>query len=123
MPRDAWPPALAATVRAAWAAIPEQDRRHLAGVTFEVLDAHELPGRLADAGEHYVRIRADLPDGLLGRAIVAHELGHIYGAHDAEVRAGHLKVEAAEAVADALVLRWLGRDAYDAIQRHRGRLR
>jgi len=121
--RDAWPPRLGALVAEAWAALPDDARARLGRVTWEVLDPHELPGRFADAGAGYIRLRTDVPGGLLGRAIVAHELAHLYGRHDEEIKAGRLCVEQAEAIADALVFHWLGDGPARALAAHRARLR
>lgn len=122
MSRSSWPPRLGALVAEAWGAIPEQDRRRLASVEWEVVDPHEMPDAWGKASAELITLRSDIPDGLLGRAVVAHELAHAYGRHSELVRYGEMKAAAAEVIADAMVLQWLGRDAFEAIQRHRAGL-
>ena len=95
-------------INATWARLPVSVQRALADVTFCEAPSAAMPGRYADAGPRDIRIRSGLKvastPAIVG--IIAHELGHIAGAHFQLVASGQMTVEAAEIEADQYAASW-----------------
>jgi Zn-dependent protease with chaperone function len=88
-----------------WRSLPAEDRAALAGVEF-VEDDTLPPGRLADAGDRLVRLRAGLERHPSAKAIIAHELAHIAEGHDTLARARPHLAPILEQAADARAAQW-----------------
>lgn len=106
---EGWPSADTRTsIVNVWERLPLNVRRSLADVVFTEAPAAEMKGRLADAGQRDIRIKAGLriaSDAVIV-GILAHELGHVAGCHFQRVVAGAMTPEAAELEADAYALGW-----------------
>ncbi len=127
MPRNVWPPDLAAVVASVLRALPAQDRAALGalgeGEGYILCERHELPGKWADAGPADVRLRVDLVErfGADAPAVVAHELAHVLLKHSMMLTfdaSPHWRA-ALEDEADEQAARWLGPAAGEALARHR----